>query len=328
MFRGEAHFAGNRMLSVVVAALLIGQTPSVEERPPHPLAPSLLTPTKAENAAYKKAIDRLIDVEINKGSASAVREATRAVDELPPEAIFVLVDRFNYAANNEHSCPAVILAKKITSIVQRSGDAHLVSYVKENVGAGVAAKRHLGVLKDLQIACVVRRNQIQAAGIALQTGLNRPPASMSLAEMSGAVSKIPPARVPMFLAEAEKRKDPLKLDVLAIAAERKEKEVQTLARGMIRKQTDDASDSDLRRMLEHKRIEVRKAALASAESRGLTWGEAIIDRTLDDDATVRRAAYDILVRFNRGTAVAPWDDSSPGHRVQAAEKWREWLKSR
>ncbi|MFO0867130.1 MAG: hypothetical protein U0744_21235 [Gemmataceae bacterium] len=246
------------MLSVVLAALLIGQTPSSEERPPHPLAPSLPTPTKAENAAYKKTIDRLIDIEINKGSPAAVREATRAVDELPPEAVFVLVDRFNYAASNEHSCPAVILAKKITNIIQRSGDAHLVSYVKENAGAGMAAKRHLGVLKDLQIACVVRRNQIQAAGIALQTGLNRPPASMTLAELSAAVTKIPPSKVPVFLAEAEKRKDPLKLDVLAIAAERKEKDVQNLARGMLKKQLNDANDSDLRACCKHKRVEVRK----------------------------------------------------------------------
>lgn len=315
------------MLSVVVAAMLLGQTPA-EERPPHPLAPSLPTATKAENAAFKKTIDRLIDVEVKKGSAAAVREATRAVDELPPEAIFVLVDRFNYAASNEHSCPAVILAKKITNIVQRSGDAQLVSYVKENIGAGMAAKRHLGVMKDLQTACVVRGNQIRATGIALQTGLNRPPASMSLADLSGAVSKVPAAKVPLFLAEAEKRKDPLKLDVLAIAAERKEKDVQTLARGMIKKQADDASDSDLRKMLEHKRTEIRKAALTSAESRGISWGEAIVDRTLDEDATIRRAAYDALVRFNQGTAVAPWDDSSPGHHVLAAEKWREWLKSR
>lgn len=312
------------MMTALFVALAMGQIS--EDRPPHPLAPSLPTPTKAEIAAYRKVVDRLIDVEVGNGSPTAIKEATRAVELLPPESIFVLVDRFNFAADNEHSCPCVVLGRKIAQIVGRTNDLDLVSYVKENIGAGVSAKRHRGTLKDLQVACVIRRGQIGAQAMAFKSGAERSPASMTNAELSGFAAKLPPAKLPMLLAEAAKRKDPVKLDVLGVAAERTEKDVQTLARGMIRKETDAAKDAELRKLLTHSRAEVRKAAVASAEARGIAWGEPIIDRLNDDDAGVRRAAFDALVRFNRGTAVAAWDDSSPGYRVQAAERWRAWLK--
>lgn len=315
------------MVPFLVAALALGQ-PSSEERPSHPLAPSLPMATKAENAAFKKVIDRLIEVESGKFPMSAVKEATRDVEMLPPEAIFVLVDRFNFAASNEHSCPAVILARKITKIIERSGDVELVSFVRENAGAGLKAKRHLGVISDLKTASVLRRNYLTAQAVAIQQGLGKPPASMSLAELSGAVTKVPAARLPALIAEAEKRKDNQRLDVLGIAAERKEKDIQNLARGLLRKQTDDASEENLRKLLTHARPEVRRAAIASTEARGMSMGDALIDRLLDDDAGVRRAAYEALLRMNSGASVATWDDTSPGHRIAAVEKWREWWKSK
>ena len=53
--------------------------------------------------------------------------------------------------------PAVIIGKKIAKILNASDDLPLLAFAKDNLGAGVTAKRHLGMLKDLQFSILLRR---------------------------------------------------------------------------------------------------------------------------------------------------------------------------
>ena len=82
-------------------------------------------------------------------------------NRLPAEAIFVLIDGFNRTANMEASCPTVVIGKKIIKILNASDDLELLAFAKENLGAGVTAKRHLGMLKDVQFSILLRKGTLQ-----------------------------------------------------------------------------------------------------------------------------------------------------------------------
>lgn len=143
-----------------VLLLSLGQS-TTDARPPHPLAPSLPQLTKEETARYEKVVERFILYDIGKLPGAAGKKALEDFNNLPPEAIFVLVDGFNRAAAMEASCPAVIIGKKISSIANRSEDLQLLAFLKENLGAGVTAKRHQGLLKDIQFGLLLRRATVQ-----------------------------------------------------------------------------------------------------------------------------------------------------------------------
>src|SRR4051794_20839980 len=92
---------------VLVLGLAIAQTAKNEPRPSSPLAPSLPQLTPQEEAKYEEIVERFIQFDIGKLPGAAGKKALEDFDRLPPEAIFVLIDGFNRAANMEASCPAV-----------------------------------------------------------------------------------------------------------------------------------------------------------------------------------------------------------------------------
>ena len=167
----------------MVSALLVGQ--STEARPAHPLAPSLPQLTAKEEAKYEAVIQRFILYDIGKLPGAAGKKALEDFNRLPPEAIFVLIDGFNQAANMEASCPAVVIGRKIMNLMNASEDLQLLAFAKENLGAGVTGKRHLGMLRDVQFSIQLRKGAVQRKVLA--SGNTAPPksmASMSAAELA------------------------------------------------------------------------------------------------------------------------------------------------
>jgi hypothetical protein len=138
-----------------------------QERPRHPIAPSLPLLSKAEEARIDAVIDRFIAADTGKINEAVLKKATADLNKLGPEAIFNLIEAFNRAANLEASCPAVILGKKISLILNGSSDMELLTFAKENIGAGVTAKRHMATVKDLQVGCVLRKSYV-VQGAAVQ----------------------------------------------------------------------------------------------------------------------------------------------------------------
>ena len=98
--------------SLVLVAAGGGDT----ERPVNPLAPSLRQPTKKEIERYEDIVERFIQFDTGKLPGAAGKKAFEEFKALPPEAIFVLIDGFNRAANMEASCPAVIQSAGRSSI--------------------------------------------------------------------------------------------------------------------------------------------------------------------------------------------------------------------
>src|SRR5215207_9250651 len=102
-------------LLVFSTLLCISQNPTTfQDRERHPLAPSLPRLTKAEEQKIEAIIDRMILADIGKLNGADTKKALDDFKTLGPEATFHLIDGLNRTANMESSCPAVIIAKKLS----------------------------------------------------------------------------------------------------------------------------------------------------------------------------------------------------------------------
>src|SRR5260370_42549406 len=80
---------------------------------PHPLAPSLKATTESDEDKFDKVIDRFIEYDTGKLKGPEAKKALEDFMKLPPEAVFALIRGLNRAAAIEHSCPALVIAKRI-----------------------------------------------------------------------------------------------------------------------------------------------------------------------------------------------------------------------
>lgn len=129
-------------------------------RKPHPLAPSLKETTEEEEQKFDKIIDRFILYDTGKLKGEDAKQALKDFQSLPPESIFALIRGMNKAAAIEHSCPALVFAKRIAAQLKSSNDRELLQYARENIGAGVTNSRHMGVLKDLKVSVSARQSAL------------------------------------------------------------------------------------------------------------------------------------------------------------------------
>src|SRR5436190_3868931 len=142
----------------MVLAVVSGQS---SPQKTHPLAPSLPLLSKEEYARFTQVIDRFILYDTGKLKGEEGKKALAEFNKLGPEAVFQLLEGFNKAANMEHSCPAVIIGRKLSMVLSSSNDLELLVFAKENIGLDVKAKRHMGTIRDLQLAAQLRRATLQ-----------------------------------------------------------------------------------------------------------------------------------------------------------------------
>jgi len=145
-----------------VLALVLALTAATEK--PHPLAPSLRLLSQAEYDAFDRIIERFVLYDTGKLPAAEGKQALSDFVNLPPEAIFCLIEGLNEAANMPASCPAVIIGKKISQIIVSSTDVQLLDFARENIGAGVTVRRHMVTIRDLQLRCTLRRSAVARLG--------------------------------------------------------------------------------------------------------------------------------------------------------------------
>jgi len=187
----------------------------------------------------------------------------------------------------ESSCPSVIIAKKVAKFISTTQDLELLTFAKENIGAGVTAKRHLGVLKDLQANILLRKGFLQRQAIA-KAG-TKSVGTMSAAELESAISKGSAGQLLALLAEIEKRQ----------------------------------GAAALKAMLKHERHQVRIAAAQIVGAKKLRYGEELIGLLRDSENDVRQAARRALVQIS-GVDHGPDSDASFKEREAALKRWREW----
>ena len=140
------------LLTLATCLVFSGEPPTRTETPrqPNPLAPSLPLLTDDEENQLDQTIDRFIDAESGKLRGADAKKAQSDFQKLGPEAIPALIRGLNRAARIDHSCPAVIIAKKLARMFSTTKDPELLQFARENIAAGVTQSRHLGVIKDLR----------------------------------------------------------------------------------------------------------------------------------------------------------------------------------
>src|SRR5262249_46307885 len=150
----------------------------------------------------------------------------------------------NEAAQIEGSCPAVLIAKKLRRLLGNSDDTELLLFARENIGIGVTASRHMSVLRDLKVVCMLRRNLVLRSGGGTPTTAadlaTKSPGSMTVSELTEVVTSDRGARFKDALAELAQRRSDDALEALASAAanlaesEPKEMAHQHLVKAMTR----------------------------------------------------------------------------------------------
>src|SRR5262245_9925225 len=136
-------------------------TPTPRKR--HPFAPSLFETTKEEEAKFDKIIDRFILADTGKLKGPEHKQAMEDFEKLPPESIFALIRGMNKAAAIDHSCPALVIGKRLHKQLRVSNDVDLLTFARENIGAGVGRSRHADAIKDLRLAIAKRISTVSTA---------------------------------------------------------------------------------------------------------------------------------------------------------------------
>jgi hypothetical protein len=319
------------MTSTIFFSLAMTLVPAQDgktSRPPHPLAPSIPLLTDKEYAEIDAVIERFIQYDIGKLKGAEGRKALSDFLALGSEAVFPLIDGFNRAANLEHSCPAVLIAKKLSRILGATQDIELLEYARENIGADVTAKRHMNVVKDLRVGCIVRKSVVQRLQATASLPGQKPLRSMSIDQLVGAAEKEKGRNLKLVLGELEKRNGPKVIDTLILAIAKPEKDIKAAGESLLVRHLSRMSATALKTKLQDERPEVRAAVLIVAAGRKLKWGAEFIDQVADSDVRVSQAARRALVQLARGPDFGPEADSSPSERSAAAARWREWWSKR
>jgi hypothetical protein len=319
------------LLTLTAAALLYGDAKDTP-RKPNPLYPSLPQLTDDEEDQLDRIISRFVKADIGELRGEDSLRARKEFDKLGPEAIPALIRGLNEAAQIEGSCPAVLIAKKLRRLLGNSEDTELLLFARENIGVGVTASRHMSVLRDLKVMCMLRRNLVLRAGggtpATTATDLaSKSPGAMTVAELTEVVTSDRGSRFKDALAELAQRRGDDALEALASAAANlAESEPKAMAHEQLVKAMTRLSLSALKTKLKDDSVELRATAAEVAGNRGfLSTASLLIELLNDEEARVREAAHQALVKLNKGTDLGPDATASDAERSAAVKKWRDWL---
>ncbi len=169
----------------------------------------------------------------------------------------------------------MIIARKLARFLNASDDTELLDFARETIGAGVTARRHQGVIKDLRVACMLRKSLVQRRAMA--AGLKAGPGqqalrSMSLAKLVEAAGSERGPRLKMVMVELEQRKGEEVINALGAAATSYEPDVQQLARGLLVRHLGRQGGTVVKAKLKDDRAVVRAAAAQVVGAKGWRFG--------------------------------------------------------
>jgi hypothetical protein len=316
---------------LALALLLIGAAVRGDDAPrkPNPFAPSLPLLTDEEEAKLDEIIDRFIQWDTGKLKGADGKKALQDFQKLGPEAIFALIRGLNRAAGIEATCPAATIGKKLVGLIKGTDDAQLLDFARENIGLGVEKSPHMGIIKDLRVACMLRKREVMAKGVASKTQPKETPsgstvAKMSVADLAKATASERGSKLKDILTELQGRQGELALNTLATHTTYYDEEIQLLARDLLAKSLGRQSASVVKEKLKDERPEVRIAAARAVGDKGMKLGAEVIDLLGDKEADVQQAARQALVKLAKGADYGPERDAKDEARAEAVKQWKAW----
>ncbi len=313
------------LLALVVTACLAADEPmdAKPARKPHPFAPSLPQLTADEEDKLDALINRFMEFDIGQLRGEEGARAKKEFEALPAEAIPALIRGLNRAAKLDHSCPAVVIAKKLNTLLMASEDSKLLDFARDEIGAGAERSKHAPVLAVLRSNCAVRKNGLaRAAPIG---GGDKTPKTLTTEELVEAVSTLQGAKLRPLLVELETRKGDEVLGALQVAVTNSDPDLQQLARLMIERNLSRQTVDVVKEKLKDGNPELRRAAAKVASLKWPTLFTSTIELLDDKAPEVREEAHKALMRFSKGMDFGPEKDAKAEERSAAMDRWREWL---
>jgi hypothetical protein len=329
------------LIAFISLPLLLVAAPAADApRKPHPLVPSLPLLPREEEDRLDDIVNRFIQFDLGMLGGAEGQKAQAEFQKLGPEAFFALVRGFNRALAIEGSCPAVIIARKLMTIMRASNDPALLDFARENLGLGVARTPHGGVLKDLKMVALLRLREASKGGAA---GPARDPnegkvvirprqpgdgklGGLSTLELAQAAKSAKGDKLKDLLREMEKRTGETPISTLAAATGADvESEIRYLALELLLKNLGRQPEATIKDKLKDTRPEVRSAAAWVVADRKLPFGDELIQMLSDKDLDVGQAARQALNRLAGGdTDYGPNRGATDAERADAIRQWQEW----
>jgi hypothetical protein len=308
------------LLTVILSIAADPAGQPARERSPY--APSLPRLTDDEEQKLDDVIDRFVRQDIGVLKGEEARQAIKEFSALKPEAIPALIRGLNRTAKIEHSCPCVLIAKKLERLLLASDDRELLEYARDEIGTDVGKTRHQPVLQDLRLRVTLRMNALTRKAPAAPKG----PRLLTLPELADAASSERGPRLKAVLLELEKRDGPEVLSGLSLAAGNYDSEVAGLGRDGLDRYLTRRGDKFVEKNLADERVEVRKSAIRVVVSKLPALGRDLVPLLSDDKADIRQAAHAALVKLARGEDFGPSSpDASESARQEAQRRWRDWF---
>jgi hypothetical protein len=307
--------------SIVLALSVTAGPEPKTPREPSPYGPSLPRLTDEEERKYDAVIDRFVqqDTGVLKG-----KEAERALKEfaaLKPEAIPALIRGLNRTAKFEHTCPCLVIAKKLERLLLASDDRELLEYARDEIGADVGRSRHQSVLQDLRLRVTFRMNALARQAPAGP----KAPRQKTVAELAEAASTERGARLKAVLLELEKRDGPEVLSGLGLAAASYDSDTARAGRDGLDHYLARQGEAYVRARLGDERGEVRLSAIRVVAAKLPAAGRDLVPLLADEKVEVRLGAHDALVKLARGEDFGPASADAKAPVREAQRRWREWL---
>ena len=286
------------LLPPMLLALVLGAPPTADkEAPPRAsgVAPSLPALTIKEEDRLDEIIDRFIQADIGKLRGPDGQKAVKDFDTLGTESIPALIRGLNRAAELDHSCPTLVIKRKLMKMLLASQDLELLDYARENIGAGVVRSSHAGSLNDLRVQLMLRKNALVRLG---STG-PKPVASLTTTELVRSASSEKGVRQKQVLTELATRRGAEALTTLTGLANSAEPEMRTFALDLVERNLSRQSAAVIKERLTDANVDVRKASIRVASRTPALVGE-VIDLLDDGLSEVREEAHAALVKLARG----------------------------
>ena len=311
----------------MIHLVLVGALVAMADDPPKvsPVAPSLPALTKEEETRIETVVDRLILADTGRLRGDDARKAIKDFDKLGPESIPALIRGLTRSAKLEHSCPVVLITKKLIRLLDASTDPVLLEYARDEIGAGIKGSAHARILQDLRFRVSLRKNAV--ARMKPITPVTKPAADLSTPDLAKAVSTTRGISLRGILKELAKRDGKEALDGLTTAAGSSNSNTRFVGREMLDIHLGRMPASSLSEVLKDNRVEARLGAVRVAGTQD-KMAPALIERITDESAAVRAEARASLKKLSKTEDFGPEADASPAQRREAKEKWQKWWDGR
>lgn len=279
----------------------------------------------AEDDEEKKrdaVIDRFILADTGRLAGAEAKKAVEAFKKLGVESVPALLRGLNKSAKLDHSCPVLMIAKKLATILLASDDEKLVEMARDEIGAGLSRSPHAGVLADLRVRLAIHQNALARRPPIPAKG----PGVMTTQALMKAVPKVRGEQLYGVLRELGKRDENEALTALSLAASAsRDAEAAKLAREMLDARVGRDSLSAIKERMEEGGAEVKRSAIRVARDKHIELTLAVIDRLTDDSPAVRAEARAALKKLSEGKEdFGPEPAATKAERAEARKRWKSW----